>query len=306
MQYKRRKSGLWMPSAPAIVAAVGLSLAPSVPVGHVDYGRNAIAKPPLVALDQGAPAVGINGLFARRMRKAAAQRGGAFSAQAVVADGTNDYMLLGGGLTGASDGRFITVGAVFKMNGGDGAEQTFIGAANNNVFIRKSDNTLSLQLVNPGASATIFVMNSSSTYAAGATWYTALASVDSTAGTSLFYVNGSSDKGTTGGTGLGGDIDFTDTNWGICARTGGGNKLNADVAYVAMWPAFFDLTNAATLAQFYTDGKPTDWSAVGSPLFVQGVPSGGVAADFATDQGSNGNDYSITGTFALSATTPWD
>jgi hypothetical protein len=245
-------------------------------------------------------------MLSNRMLMAAAAGGGAFSADAVVFDGTNDYMLRGGGLTGQSDTDELTIAAVFKMNGGDGAEQTFLAGSLNNYFVRRASNKLYIVIPNTSFSGEILQVNSSNDYIDDSTWHTAIFSVKSSTSAYHFYVDGSSDVGATGGSGLGSDIGInSSTDWAVGARTGGGQKLNADAAYVAMWPAYFDLTNAATLAQFYTGGKPTDWSAVGSPIILQGVPAGGVATDFATNQGTGG-DFSITGTLTLASTTPWD
>jgi len=229
--------------------------------------------------------------------------------KAVTFDGTNDYMTRGAALTGLADGKEGTCSFWIKLNGGDAGAMSIIEGATNAFWIqRPADNTFRIQAYNAAAGA-ILVYYSSTTYTAGATWLNVLWSWNQ-AGTSYLYVNDVNKK--TAQTQDNDTIDYdASANWGIGGQSGGGQKLNADLAELWFDDAAINFSVEANRRKFITaTGKPAQLLADGSgpgiqPIVYQSVRPGDAATVFATNRGTGGN-FSITGTLAIAATSPSD
>lgn len=230
-------------------------------------------------------------------------------------DGTNDYMLRGAGLTGAADSDTGILSAWFRIDGGDGATVRILTNADNTVIISKA-NTDVFRISVSGTNVSL-TFETVATYLAGAAWRHVLASWSTNFGAgsklSHLYINDVSDKTVTADTGTGGNVDYTSTDWGICASTGGATPFNGCVAEFYFAPGqFLDFSTEANRRKFISaTGKPVDLDVDGStptgvaPLVYQRVADGAAVATFATNLGTGGN-FSITGTLDTASTSPSD
>ena len=76
---------------------------------------------------------------------------GGYEANAVRFDGSNDYLLRGAGLSGASDSKVGILSFWFQFQGGDGSEQAiFAGAATTVQIVKTTANKIRLILQNSG------------------------------------------------------------------------------------------------------------------------------------------------------------
>lgn len=232
---------------------------------------------------------------------------------AVTFDGTNDYMLRGGALTGAVDGRVGMASFWYQMNGGDAVLQFILRSALGRLILRRGvDNIWTIGLFN-AAGTSSFVINSATAVTAGVGWHHLLASWDTNAiaGAKIgqIYLDDVSDPGAFTDASAAFDIDYTDTDYGIGAHTDGTGKLNADVADIYLnFAARLDFSIEANRRKFISAaGKPVGLGTDGSlptgtaPIVFQKGP----AASFATNRGTGG-DFTVTGELTDAATSPSD
>lgn len=238
-----------------------------------------------------------------------------FTCDAADFDGTNDWMARGGALTGIADGKAGTFACCFRVDGGDGTFRglyiinTTTAAAGFSVFLDSSNR---LNVIARNTAGTLILNKiTTSTYAAGATWYVMEASWDLAATTSHLYVN---DAAPTLGTNTNTDdtIDYTKDNVGIAARGDGATKFSGCLAEVFFHTTYIDLSVEANRRKFISaTGKPVSLGADGStplgvqPLVYQRIADGAAASTFATNLGSGGN-FTITGTLDVCSTSPTD
>lgn len=200
--------------------------------------------------------------------------GPGYSAESILFDGSNDYLVRGAGLTGASD----TTGGVFccriKFNGGDGVLQRILFSQFGNVKFSKVDS--------PSDQIEVTVENSSGTvitriYGIGApltadgNWHTILAAWDNSAagvsaGRAYMYIDDVDVSNVT--IHIAGTCDYTQNNWSIGSEIGGAQKLDACIENLGLHTAYMDITNASIRAQFYNgSGEMEDPGSDGSNYF---------------------------------------
>lgn len=219
-------------------------------------------------------------------------------------------MLRGAGLTGAADSKTGIFSCWFRLDGGDGAQQTILSAAGNNLQVIKTGaNTITIRCTDTAA-ATAMSISTAGTFLAGPKWHHIVASWNvATAGQRWIYIDGVSDLVENIFTNV--TLDYTHADWGIGAETAAGNKFNgclSDVYFQA--GEVIDLSVAANLAKFITTtGRTVDLGATGSnptgtqPIVFQSITYADAATVFATNKGSGGN-FSITGTLDLATSIP--
>jgi len=236
-------------------------------------------------------------------------------------DGTNDYMLRGGALTGAPAAAATGIlFACLRVDGGDGARRRFLngisgGALNGPRFSWDLSNRLQMTLT--GGSG-VWSIQSNLTYAAGAAYRTVLASWDlsqPTSAESFIYIDDASDKGTET-TYTSGTVDWSaPDNWAVSAEntTTFTSKWNGALAELYLAPGqYLDFSIEANRRKFIrADGKPVFLGHDGSrptgvaPLIYQRLRKGEAVANFATNRGTGG-DFTITGTLDTASTSPSD
>ena len=231
-------------------------------------------------------------------------------------DGTSDYMLRGGTLTGASDSKSGILSVWIRLDGGDGATLRILGssvsagtAADRWRSSRLSTNKFII-VGNNAAGTVILQMLSTTSYTAGATWLHLLTSWNLAATVGHLYVNGVEDQAA-GGTFTDDTLDYSVGDWGVGGDSNAGSKMNGCMTELYFAPGqFLDFSDAANRAKFRTTtGVPMYLGADGSlptgtaPLVYQRVAAGAAVTTFATNIGTGG-DFSITGTLDLSSTSP--
>jgi hypothetical protein len=232
---------------------------------------------------------------------------------AVTFDGTNDYMLRGGDFTGMADGEKGIFSCWVKLNGGNGSNLVLCSIPGPFFDVRRNSSN---QFIISGQSTTpASVLNflTSSTYTSSSTWLHVLASWDLSLTTGKIYISNSDDTSGTH-TFVNDNIDYTGTDHSVGATTGGGSKLNADIADLYLnLSAYLDLSNSANRAKFInqTTLKPVNLGADGSlptgtaPISFQRCAPGAAASTFATNLGTGGN-FTITGALTAASNSPSD
>lgn len=237
---------------------------------------------------------------------------GYFDANAVVFDGTNDYLSRGADLTGISDGKAGTLSLWIDLQGGDGAGQAIIhqNSADNNIGIRLSRNASNRFVMagyNAANSQILSILSNTTTYTASGGWLHVLASWDLAAAAGHFYVNDADDIAASP-TLTNDTLDYTRGAFMVGALTDGNNKTNAYLAEVFFHTSYIDLSVQSNRRKFISAaGKPVNLGANGSaPLGVQPlVYLKNAAASFQTNLGSGGN-FTVTGTLTDAPTSPSD
>jgi hypothetical protein len=234
-------------------------------------------------------------------------------ADAADFDGTNDYMLRGGGLTGASDSKTGIFSAWIRLDAGDASALTILRSTNTtNAFLvlRRTDNCLAIGGDN-AAGTEILLLKSVNTYITGSTWLHLLASWDLANAAGHLYINDASDISAP--TLTNDTIDYTLADWGVGAAPGGSFLMNGCMAEMYFAPGqYLDFSIELNRRKFITtSGKPAYLGADGSiptgtaPIMYHHLDNGEAVANFATNRGTGGN-FTITGTLDTASTSPTD
>ena len=241
-----------------------------------------------------------------------------YSVDSADFDGTNDYMLRGGGLTGASDSKSGILSLWVRLDAGTGT-QRLIGSSV--TAGTAADRWRSSRILTSGpflisgqnaAGANILQMTSTTSYAAAATWLHLLASWDLAAAAAHLYVNDVSNLA--GGSTLTDDtLDYTVGDWGIGGDSDASNKLDGCLSDVYFAPGqFLDFSTTANRRKFIDAyGNPVYLGANGAaptgtaPLVYQRLFKSQPVDQFDTNSGTGG-DFTITGTLTVGSTSPSD
>lgn len=229
-----------------------------------------------------------------------------FTVDAVVFDGTNDYLTRGAALTGVGDsGTAILSYWIRKTVAGNG------GLLVNDSF------QVGVEVANSNKPAFYDSTGTNGVDAFGATsvddgsWHHVLMSI--TGPTLQFYVDGSLDGVTPSVNGTPSTFFFSDSNWAVGSYTDGTGKINAELAELYFAPGqYLDLSVTANREKFRSAaGKPVDLGSDGStptgsvPAIYLHIDDGEAAANFATNAGGGGN-FTVTGTLTTASTSPSD
>lgn len=235
-------------------------------------------------------------------------------------DGTNDWMLRGGLLTGLANSKSGIISVWVRLDGGNGGSLRIFDNSNTaTVSPFAVDRSVANQFVVQGRNPLFFnlVLNliTTGTYTAGATWQHLLSSWDLAASASSLYINDVLDMGTQ--TMVNDVIDYVKggtPEFGIgVRRSADDSKFNGCIAEAYFAPGqYLDFSLVANRRKFISvSGKPTHLGATGSlptgtaPLVYQHIDNGEAVANFATNRGTGGN-FTITGTLDTASTSPSD
>jgi hypothetical protein len=239
-----------------------------------------------------------------------------FKARAVRFDGTNDCMLLGGGLPTAADSKLLTGSVWLRKQGSDGSDEdivsNIVGATGAYCRLRKvSGNRLAIQLRNVAAGTVICLISSSTNITVANGWQHIAFSVDlADTGKRHIYRNDASDLALVT-TYTNDTVDFTADNWSIGSGPGTANKFDGEVADLMLWPgAYLDLSVEANRRLFIdAGGKPVDPGPYGTRPGL-GVPAlflRGPANSFHQHKGTGGSwGFTVTGALTEASTSPSD
>jgi hypothetical protein len=232
-----------------------------------------------------------------------------FRHQAVVFDGTNDFMLRGAGLTGAADTKTGVFACWVKFNGGNGTLQ-YIADTNGGRFrVRRSAANIIEVIGSNAAGANILTMNSTDTVTTASGWTHILASWSLAGTAGWLYINDVDRIDTATDVFTNDSIDHTQTEHSIGATTAGASLLNASLADV--WfgiGAALDLSVTANRRMFIdANARPVPRADRASivvathPIAAFEAP----ASAFATNVGDGGN-YTVTGALTDANDRPGD
>lgn len=220
-------------------------------------------------------------------------------------DGTNDYMLRGGGLTDAADAATGSFSCWFRLDGGDGTAMRIFRSTSGTVNIsRNSSNKISLSVTNAAGTSTLSCVSSTS-FTTSATWRHIAASWNTNAASSSktlnLYVDGTDEKTSTSDTAAAFTVDYTTAEWAVGSATDATEKWNGALA--ELWfltSSTVDFTTSAQRLKFRTAaGKAVSLGADGSTptgsralVYLRGTST--VATDFLENWGTGG-DFVIHG-----------
>ena len=241
-----------------------------------------------------------------------------YSVDSADFDGTNDYMLRGGGLTGASDSKSGILSVWVRLDAGTGT-QRLIGssvsvgtAADRWLSSRISASGPFLVAGRNAAGTLILQIVSDTSYAAAATWLHLLVSWDLAAAAAHLYVNDVADIAA-GPTLTDDTLDYTVGDWGIGGDSNAGSKLDGCLAELYFAPGqFLDFSTLANRRKFIDAyGRPVYLGATGqaptgtAPLVYQRLFKSQPVDEFDTNSGTGGA-FTITGTLTVGSTSPSD
>lgn len=228
-------------------------------------------------------------------------------AQAVVFDGTNDYLTRGGDLTGNADGKAGIVSVWLNFQGGDGSFQRIFASEFSGVrFLVDRTDTNKFRVFGANAAGTtILNLQSTTSITTTSGWVHILASWNLATTTAQLYLNDVNDANVV--TATNDTIDYTQANWSAGGNGDGTFKLNAFIAdaYLNLATSL-DLSNASNRSKFILGRRPVFLGVDGSlPTGAQPIVflSGNVASPFATNKGSGGG-FTTNGTLTDASSSP--
>jgi len=257
----------------------------------------------------------ISGLSNRRPRRlpggGAAPGPAPYTASATNFDGTNDYIRRAGALTSVTDTDKGILSFWVDLNNADSVLIRFLTAAiaGRGIDVQRSAaNALGFSGTN--AAGDFYFAESIAGLIASGGWRHILFAWDTSVAGDI--VQGYLDdlaKFSTSPLFRNGDVDYTQTDWGIGATTAGASKLNGCLSeFYFNTDEYLDISVEANRRLFITAaGKPVDLGADGS------TPTGNQPAiylpnPFGTFEGNAGygGDFSVTGALTACADSPSD
>ncbi len=234
--------------------------------------------------------------------------GGDFPVLAIAFDGSTDYLLRGGGLTGAADTIYGIVSVWIKPGGNGVLGYIIRNTGGKHGSHRLDTNVFQFQMID--ASSNIRVRINSSAILAASGWTHVLASWKGGTETHL-YVNDIEDN--TQLDSVATATDNTVADWSIGGNTAGAGKYAGDMAELwydhsqATFDAFGDFSVEANRRKFIdVSGFPVDLEDTGAqPILHLSVRPGDSAGDFVTNRGTGGN-FVDQGSIAVAGTSPSD
>lgn len=214
-------------------------------------------------------------------------------------DGTNDYMVKSGGLSGIADSKLATLSFWVTFNGGDGAQQIIfeIADSSNNVRLscyKRTDNRIQF-IARDASGNTVTTLYTSPSYTAASGRLHVLFRTDNTSTTARqCWVNGSS-VSLLASNNVNTDIDLATTgDISIGASRTGASKLNAKLE--ELW---FKGGAWVDASEFRNGSNPKDIGATGNGT-TGGTPHlylsrNGSGNDWRVDSSGNGNTFTVTG-----------
>ncbi len=241
--------------------------------------------------------------------------GGNYSANSSKFDGTNDYMLRGGDLTGVNNGKKGIFSCWLNLNGGDAsllriytAEATTPDGSNFFTVFRNSSNLFVINATNVSGETNLLSIRTSVTYVSTAKHLHILASWNmASAGSGSIYMNDILDYNEVAF--IDGALDYTPGNNAVGSRPNGTQKFNGCLAelYLNLGESL-DFSVASNRRKFIDGEKfPVSLGSDGS------TPTGTVPdvylknafSSFGTNSAGGGN-FTVTGSLEACASKPSD
>jgi len=251
-----------------------------------------------------------------RVRRAAAASaggggggGGGAIVNAVNFDGTNDYLTRGASLTGAVDGKEVTVSYWMKV-AADGPTLTVLNnpTASASVLASRNGNNKAIVQFNTSAGGIAWYIVPTQTTKIVDGWVHVLASGSTATSVSSMYIDDVLVVPSDSGMVADALIDFTKSEWFVGAAVTTASKFNGDLAELWFDDVFIDLSVVANRRKFITSTlKPVNLGSDGS------TPTGtapliylsGDTATWHTNKGTGGG-FTENGALTTAATSPSD
>lgn len=240
-----------------------------------------------------------------------------YACDAAEFDGTNDYLLRGGALTGVASSKMFTL-AMWIDSTVTGAEQRLFVSADpaggtNSVLNIRKNSTDKLEILGENAATTpILDLQTFSGIPAG--WTCILCSLDmaDTGKRNIYF--GDADQTFATGIYTNDTLDFVSADWVVGARGDGGLKYTGGLANLMFWPGVYtDFDVQANRRLFITSaGKAANPAAahavLGPPAVCLGLQENETANNFALndDIGATGGAFTVTGALTTYASSPSD
>lgn len=228
-------------------------------------------------------------------------------ANAVFFDGTNDFLLRGGALTGAVDNDTLLLSLWFDLRGDDTTNLRIFDTDLGRFRVRRLTTNLLFFTCKTVTDVAVWQFSTTATFLAAAGWVHLLIAIDAAASKRLVFINDAA-VGIQSEISNAGDIDWTLNEWSFGSGLGGVSPVNADMAEVYLTNEFLDIGVEANRRKFIdAAGKPAELGADGS------VPTGtkpllffrGPTDDWHTNKGSGGG-FTESGALTDGASSPSD
>ena len=230
-----------------------------------------------------------------------------FLVNAVNFDGTNDYLLRGGALTGLAAGKQVTFSFWVKIGLDETTMWLHDSAAGRATILKGSDNLLNITF-QTSTGSTVWTGTSTNTITISSGWTHILISLNSETGGRKLYINDSLETIVSEVFNSDAIIDLVETNWSVGAHPAGILKYNGDMAEFYFTNEFIDLSIEANRRKFIDASlKPVDLGSDGS------IPTGTAAivyfnnptVTWHTNKGTGGG-YTEVGALTTATTSPSD
>lgn len=234
----------------------------------------------------------------------------AYVANAVDFDGTNDFLLRGGDLTGNANSKFGIISVWARIDGGDGADGRVVrGTGNDHRLTKQASNKWQYDAENL-AGTDIILLRSTNTFTASSAWIHVLAAWDLNTPEGHLFIDGVNVEDTGVSIETDDEVNYQTSDHAVGASGSGSSKFNGCFAELYYNTAeFLDITVAANRDKFRDSAtsKPVSLGIDGS------LPTGtapilylnGDATNFQTNQGTGGN-FTVTGALVDCSTSPTD
>lgn len=234
-------------------------------------------------------------------------------------DGTNDYMRRVGGLTGAADSKLFSLAIFFRPEAGS---ILLMGTTTSGGTVPRfqvdwlgfSGGIVGCLAWN-SAGTQILTSGSGANGAPDSAWHSLLLSMDmSDTSKRHFYIDDAIPSGVNFSLYTDAAIDFTLGDWAVGAVPNGDSKFNGQLADFWFAPGqYIDFSKVINRRKFISDAnKPVFKGTDGSlptgtaPRAYFHLDDGEAAANFATNRGGLGGNFTITGTLTTGASSPSD
>lgn len=208
-------------------------------------------------------------------------------------DGVDDYLTVGGSLTGLADGKQGTVVFAIKSNG-DGTEQ-YICHTNNNYFyvVKTAANKLQFFARELTSGDTCITVTSGGTITDDGNWHTGMASWDLSTTTFNLYIDGVVDTHVETIL-LDNTIDYTRTTFAVGATVSGTSFLDACLSNFGFDDTYVDLTVEANRDAIVSTTSMLDPASDGTNYFTTQpvIMLQGMGALFNVNTGT-GDDFTV-------------
>ena len=230
---------------------------------------------------------------------------GPYSANSTSIDGISDYFLLSSQPTGAAQSKLATISFWLKRTT-TGTEAILYNTSRNSIrFVGTGLSSQFRWTMKNSVGTTILDLKTADTVFNDTSWHHIILSYDLASGYHI-YVDGVIESVTEATATINDSVDWEEDALAVGATTVGGSLFPGCISELYLALEYIDLSVAANLAKFISDGIPVSLGSDGS------TPTGtapmvylkGNGAAFGTDSSGNGNTLTAIGSSSACSTSP--